>query len=160
MRCETRKRRFWGGFLTFCSLQTYPLRYHLENLESVLSVSPLSKWQTREWRWIHILGVFWSLIIEIPGGGRLFYRLQDDFWCLGIILMTPVVHAELNIWFCLVLSLQSYPTHMLEVMPPDLICFRASNASAVGMGGVFLIPHALSPHLALKSPAEISLQRF
>ena len=68
----------------------------------------------------------------------LFFNLQLALLKnVGRITITTAVHDELDNWQRLITSVATWPTHMLEIIPPDATMECSHGASSSGMGGVF-----------------------
>lgn len=117
-----------------------PLR-RLVRLREILESLPRSRKQVSITTWHKVLGELRSMALGIPGSRGLFSALQFRFrHDKHKIRLTTMVHDFLDDFRWLFNDLQRRPTRIYEIVPTDPHIIGTTDASGVGMGGVFFRP--------------------
>ena len=91
--------------------------------------------------WERLVGILWSISLELPGYGSLFGHLQ----CAldqrnGNICLTAATHSNLQYWSCVINNLLAHPTHLLNFVVPMPMWHGTHDAFQWVLGGVLWVP--------------------
>ena len=110
-------------------------------LQEILAELPRSRKRVSVQTWQKVLGELCSMAIAIPGSRGLFSALQFRFAKDKTrIRLTHAVHDVLDDFRWLTSELHSRPTRIYELFPGFTNVIGATDASGLGMGGVFFVP--------------------
>jgi hypothetical protein len=120
--------------------------HRLERLFELLESIPTHQRRTSRRKWQQLLGEVRSMILAIPGGRGLLSQLQAVLtWpAEGLprpsdrLTLSPAVHDQLADLLWLARDLGGRPTRWGELVDSDPSFLGAVDASAAGMGGVWL----------------------
>jgi hypothetical protein len=114
----------------------------LERLQNILDSLPRTKRRIAIKKWHKVLGELRSMVLAVPGLRGLFSLLQEGL-ChqeQGRMKLSKELHNFLDDIRWVVPDLGSHPKQFHELVPTPLATIGASNACAVGMGGIFFVP--------------------
>ncbi|MGH7974557.1 MAG: hypothetical protein ACREBR_03440 [bacterium] len=128
--------------------------HRVDRLRTILnSILPAQKRTSRR-KWQKILGELRSMVLAVPGGHGLFSHLQAALRSKGRVSLSKPLHDEIVDWRWLVGDLADRPTRIAETILTPPLYVGACDASAAGMGGVWLPPTKM--HLTQDLPTVSS----
>ena len=114
-------------------------------LKEILSDLPRTRQRVSVKTWHKVLGELRSMALAIPGSRGLFSALQFRFKADKTrIRLTRMVHDFLDDFRWLFQNLDQRPTRIYEVVPTEPQIVGATDASGLGMGGIFFVPTSTS----------------
>ena len=128
------------GWLIDTVQQTLQLPAHRISRLQALFDELRGKTRVRLKLWHKVLGELRSMSIGIPGSRGLFSLLQEGFRHTDKyrIKITPAMRDQLDDFEYLASTLAARPTELAELVPDHPIAVGPHDASASGMGGVWL----------------------
>ena len=132
--------------------------HRLERLSEILDSIPRHQRRTSRKKWQQILGEIRSMILAIPGGRGLLSQLQAVLTHSANarpsdrLILSTAVHDQLDDLRWLVQDLGARPTQWGEVVDSAPAFFGSIDASAAGMGGVWLDALERLPPLLWRHP--------
>jgi hypothetical protein len=118
--------------------------HRLDRFFELLNSIPSHQHRTSRKKWQQLLGEFRSMITAIPGGRGMLSQLQATLTYspqarpTNRLALTRAVHDQLADLRTLAEDVGSRPTRWGELVDSDPAFLGAINASAAGMGGVWL----------------------
>lgn len=142
------------GWLLDTVRRTIELPPHrVSRLQELLGGVPRHQRRTSRQKWQQLLGELRSMVLAIPGGRGLLSQLQSVLVHspharpTDRLTLSKPVHDQLDDLRWLARDLAARPTRWGEVVDSDPAFLGAVDASAAGMGGVWLDTRQLRPPL-------------
>ena len=112
-----------------------------QRLDDILADLPRTRTRVSVQKWQQVLGELRSMAVALPGSRGLFSALQFRFKAdAKRIRLTRMVHDFLDDFRWIADDLAHRPTRIYEVIPSNPRVVGATDASGLGMGGVFFVP--------------------
>jgi len=113
-----------------------------QRLQDILDALPRTRSRVSAKQWHKVMGELRSMSLAIPGSRGLFGALQLAFKSgKHRLRLTKVMHDFLDDFRWLVQNLALAPTRVYSLFPTSPIVIGATDASGIGMGGVFFVPY-------------------
>ena len=110
-------------------------------LLEILDSLPATRKRVSVKTWQKVLGELRSMALALPGSRGLFSALQFRFrQDKKRIRLTRTVHDFLDDFRWLANDMRNRPTRIYELFPSEVTYLGATDASGLGMGGVFFVP--------------------
>ena len=145
--------------------RTIELPHHRwERLQALLDAFPRHQRRTSRRKWQQLLGELRSMVLAIPGGRGLFSQLQavltycPDARPTDRLTLSSAVHDQLDDFRSLATNIAGRPTRWGEVVPGPPAFYGCTDASALGMGGIWVDALGLLPPLLWRKsfPPDVS----
>jgi hypothetical protein len=112
-----------------------------KRLHDILADLPKAKKRVSVKTWHKVLGELRSMTLALPGSRGLYSALQVRFKTdKKRIRLTRMVHDFLDDFRWIAATLEARPTRIYETVPTSPQIVGTTDASGIGMGGVFFVP--------------------
>jgi hypothetical protein len=137
--CTTKE--ILGWVIDSCNMTIHLKPRRLARLREILDAFPRTRKRASIKTWQKVLGELRSMAAALPGSKGLFsalqYRFKKD---AKRIRLTTMVHDFLDDFRYITQHLATRPMRIYELVPGDPSVIGATDASGLGMGGVFFVP--------------------
>jgi hypothetical protein len=137
--CTTKE--ILGWVIDSCKMTIHLKPRRLARLQEILDAFPRTRKRAAIKTWQKVLGELRSMAAALPGSKGLFsalqYRFKKD---AKRIRLTTMVHDFLDDFRYITHHLATRPMRIYELVPGDPSVIGATDASGLGMGGVFFVP--------------------